>query len=168
MNGRWPAMGFHTRGEMGGIWTPPLKLLDGLWFSVDGRPIGAATRFTSGWGYIEMDLPDTAGLQARRVEFAPDGRRAVLIGLRLSATGAGRTVEVGVDAHSELMSAYPWGDSTTSSSLQQADTDASRTAARFPSRAADGRVWWAGQCRPAAKTCRLRDQRASVVGRHDR
>lgn len=88
-------MGFHTRGEMGGIWTPPLKLLDGLWFSVDGRPIGAATRFTSGWGYVEMDLPDTAGLQARRVEFAPDGRRAVLIGLRLSAAGAGRTVEVG-------------------------------------------------------------------------
>src|SRR5512144_1828875 len=26
--GRYPAMGFHTRGEMGGIWTPPIKLLD--------------------------------------------------------------------------------------------------------------------------------------------
>jgi hypothetical protein len=25
-DGRWPAMGFHTRGEMGGIWAPPLKL----------------------------------------------------------------------------------------------------------------------------------------------
>src|SRR5437868_4123019 len=25
---RYPAMGFHTRGEMGGIWTPPIKLLD--------------------------------------------------------------------------------------------------------------------------------------------
>src|SRR2546425_8835823 len=28
-DGRFPAMGFHTRGEMGGIWTPPIKLLDG-------------------------------------------------------------------------------------------------------------------------------------------
>jgi hypothetical protein len=27
-DGGFPAMGFHTRGEMGGIWTPPLKLLD--------------------------------------------------------------------------------------------------------------------------------------------
>ncbi len=29
-DGRYPAMGFHTRGEMGGIWTPPIKLLDGI------------------------------------------------------------------------------------------------------------------------------------------
>jgi hypothetical protein len=31
-DGRYPATGFHTRGEMGGFWTPPIKLLDGLWF----------------------------------------------------------------------------------------------------------------------------------------
>ena len=31
-DGRYPAMGFHTRGEMGGFWTPPIKLLDGIWF----------------------------------------------------------------------------------------------------------------------------------------
>ena len=24
-DGRYPALGFHTAGEMGGIWTPPLK-----------------------------------------------------------------------------------------------------------------------------------------------
>src|SRR4029077_4763030 len=34
---RYPAMGFHTRGEMGGIWTAPLKLLDGIWFGVNGQ-----------------------------------------------------------------------------------------------------------------------------------
>ena len=31
-DGRYPAAGFHTRGEMGGFWLPQLKLLDGLWF----------------------------------------------------------------------------------------------------------------------------------------
>ena len=31
-DGSYPATGFHTRGEMGGFWTPPIKLLDGLWF----------------------------------------------------------------------------------------------------------------------------------------
>ena len=56
-DGRYPAMGFHTRGEMGGIWTPPVKLLDGIWFGVNGQWIGPATTFTSGFGYVHMALP---------------------------------------------------------------------------------------------------------------
>ena len=123
--GRFPAMGFHTRGEMGGLWTPPLKLLDGLWFAVDGRWLGPATSFRSGYGYVEMDLPETAGLRIQRVEFAPDGRRAVLIGLRLRSTGGPREVDLAVDAHSELMGAYPWGE-TTPSQLQVNGQDTGR------------------------------------------
>jgi hypothetical protein len=38
--GRFPASGWHIRGEMGGVWTPPLKLLDGIWFGIDGKWIG--------------------------------------------------------------------------------------------------------------------------------
>src|SRR5882724_11596012 len=62
-DGRYPAMGFHTRGEMGGIWTPPVKLLDGIWFGVNGQWIGPATTFTSGFGYVHMALPSTGGVQ---------------------------------------------------------------------------------------------------------
>jgi hypothetical protein len=57
-DGLYPAMGFHTRGEMGGVWAPPVKLLDGLWFGVEGlgseqtcghagSPVGGATRAPS-------------------------------------------------------------------------------------------------------------------------
>ena len=53
----YPAMGFHTRGEMGGVWTPPIKLVDGIWFGVGNRWIGPATRFTSGYGHVRMRLP---------------------------------------------------------------------------------------------------------------
>ena len=106
--GRYPAMGFHTRGEMGGIWTAPLKLLDGLWFGLDGAWVRPATRFTSGYGYVKMDLPGPAGLTVSRTDFVPDGRRAVVVGLTMRAATA-RTVRLKVDAHSELMSAYPWG-----------------------------------------------------------
>src|SRR6201989_1275121 len=53
-DGRYPAMGFHTRGEMGGIWTPPVKLLDGIWFGVNGQWIGPATTFTSGFRYRHL------------------------------------------------------------------------------------------------------------------
>jgi hypothetical protein len=107
--GGFPAAGWHIRGEMGGIWSPPIKLVDGVWFGLDGKWIGPATRFTSGFGYVAMDLPAPAGLEARRVEFVPDGRRAVLIGLRLRSTGGERRLSVTVDAHSELIGAYPWG-----------------------------------------------------------
>jgi hypothetical protein len=35
-DGSYPGEGFHTRGEMGGFWSMPIKLLDGVWFGVDG------------------------------------------------------------------------------------------------------------------------------------
>ena len=112
--GRFPASGWHIRGEMGGVWTPPLKLLDGIWFGVDGDGIGPATRFTSGSGYGRMDLPGPKGLALERTDFVPDGRRAVLFGLTLTSTAGRQTRTVTVDAHSELMSAYPWGWTTPS------------------------------------------------------
>jgi hypothetical protein len=109
-DGRFYANGWHTTGEMGGVWTPPLKLVDGVWFGVDDQWIGPATEFRSGWGYSKMDLPATAGLELSRTDFAPDGGRAVLFGLHIRNPGAsGRTVAVKVDAHSELLGAYPWG-----------------------------------------------------------
>ncbi len=111
-DGRYPAMGFHTRGEMGGIWTPPIKLLDGIWFGINGQWIGPATRFTSGFGNAQMALPTTGGVQLSRTDFVPDGRRAVEIGLTLTASSQAANVNLNVDAHSELMSAYPWGFTT--------------------------------------------------------
>jgi hypothetical protein len=114
--GRYPAMGFHTRGEMGGIWTPPIKLLDGIWFGINGTWIGPATSFTSGFGYVQMALPGrTTGtanhLRITRTDFVPDGRRAVEIGLTFTASNSAPFTLM-VDAHSELMSAYPWGFTT--------------------------------------------------------
>ncbi|MFD0856250.1 hypothetical protein ACFQ07_28685, partial [Actinomadura adrarensis] len=56
-DGLYPASGWHIVGEMGGFWTPPLKLLDGLWFGVDGTWLGdadgpaRAERHTVGYGY---------------------------------------------------------------------------------------------------------------------
>ena len=108
----YPATGFHTRGEMGGFWTPPIKLLDGLWFRADGTWL-KGTRYTSGWGYQRMDLGTHGGVAITRTDLAPDGQRAGLVGLRLDA-GRPTTLRLAVDAHSELMKVYPWGESTPS------------------------------------------------------
>jgi hypothetical protein len=109
-DGRFYANGWHITGEMGGVWSEPLKLVDGVWFGVDGDWVGPATRFTSGWGYAKFDLPSAGGLTLQRTDFVPDGRRAALFGLSMTNPGASpRTVTVKVDAHSELMTEYPWG-----------------------------------------------------------
>src|SRR4051794_38063692 len=108
-DGRFYANGWHITGEMGGIWSPPLKLVDGVWFGIDDQWVGPATRFTSGYGYSRFTLPDTAGVKVERTDVAPDGRRAALFGLKLTNPGAARTVTVKVDAHSELLTSYPWG-----------------------------------------------------------
>ena len=110
-NGTYPATGWHIRGEMGGFWSQPIKLLDGIWFAADGTWLEAG-RYTSGPGYSTMDLAGPNGMTIRRVDVVPDGGRAALIGLSFPA-GAG-TVRLTVDAHSELMSAYPWGFSSPS------------------------------------------------------
>ncbi|MEA2296666.1 MAG: hypothetical protein QOE86_4305 [Solirubrobacteraceae bacterium] len=102
--------GWHITGEMGGVWTTPLKLVDGVWFGVDGNWVGSATKFSSGRGYTRFDLPEASGLQLQRTDFAPDAHRAGLFGLKMTNPGAAdKTVSVDVDAHSELLGAYPWG-----------------------------------------------------------
>jgi hypothetical protein len=112
-DGRYPASGFHTRGEMGGFWLPNLKLLDGMWFRINDDWIGPATKTTSGWGYVRADLPVTDGVQASRTDFVPDGVSGALVGLSLRANRS-RTVTLQVDAHSELLGSYPWGETTPS------------------------------------------------------
>ncbi|MBA2558821.1 MAG: glycogen debranching protein, partial [Propionibacteriales bacterium] len=114
--GLYPAMGFHTRGEMGGFWSPPVKLLDGVWFRVDGDWLAdgiRARRFSSGWGYTRTRYAPRDGLSVKRTDVVPDGPRAGLIGLTLRSD-TDRGVPLALDAHSELMLSYPWGETTPS------------------------------------------------------
>jgi hypothetical protein len=113
-DGSYPATGWHIRGEMGGFWTPPIKLLDGLWFAVDGQWL-RASRFTSARGMTRMEFTGPGGVRVERVDFAPDGGRAALVGLRFS--GAARRLNLTVQAHSELLPAYPWGFTTPSAAV---------------------------------------------------
>ncbi|MBX6342295.1 MAG: glycogen debranching protein, partial [Thermomicrobiaceae bacterium] len=114
-DGSFPPMGWHIRGEIGGVWAHPIKLLDGYWFSVNGRWLPAATRFISGAGYVQMTFPAVNGVQVTRTECAPDGSPVVLIGLTFRwVSGPPRAIRLTMDVRSELMGAYPWGWTTPS------------------------------------------------------
>ncbi|MEV4318122.1 hypothetical protein [Actinocrispum sp. NPDC049592] len=123
--GLYPATGWHIRGEMGGFWTPPLKLLDGVWFAADGSWLGKdipATRYVRGQGYQRFEYRG-GGLSADRVEFVPDGTRATVIGLTFTADRR-RDVRLSLDAHSELMPSYPWGWTTPNAGVNGPDSGA--------------------------------------------
>lgn len=109
-DGAFPPMGWHIRGEMGGVWAHPIKLLDGYWFSIDGDWLPPAARFTTGAGYARLEHPDVGGLSITRTEFSPDGAPVVLVELDIVNSGeAARDIELKMAARSELMAAYPWG-----------------------------------------------------------
>jgi glycogen debranching enzyme len=112
-DGEFPPIGWHTTGQMGGVFTPPVKLLDGLWFGIKGSWLDDATSYTSGPGFVRLTFPATDGVQPTLTEFAPDGTAAVLFGLTLVPVGgSAATVPVTADAHSEVSATYPWGSTT--------------------------------------------------------
>jgi hypothetical protein len=112
-DGTFPPIGWHTTGQMGGVWAPPVKLLDGLWFGLSGSWLASASTYTSGPGFVRLTFPVTGGLRPTLTEFAPDGQPAVLFGLTLvPVNGSAATVTVTADAHSEVSAAYPWGSTT--------------------------------------------------------
>ena len=124
-DGRFYANGWHITGEMGGIWTPPLKLRRRRLVR-DRRPVGRP-----GAGVHERlrlhPLQAAGHGRASRSSAPtspPTGRRAGLFRLKLTNPGAARTVTFKVDAHSELLPSYPWGfdGAEPNASQQLADT----------------------------------------------
>lgn len=112
-DGEFPPIGWHTTGQMGGVFAPPVKLLDGLWFGLSGSWLDSATTYTSGPGFVRLTFPVTDGLQPTLTEFAPDGQPTALFGLTLvPVNGNAATVTVTADAHSEVSATYPWGGTT--------------------------------------------------------
>src|SRR5450631_4395336 len=152
-DGTYPAEGWHTQGEMGGFWSMPIKLLDGVWFGVNGSWL-KATRYTSGAGYARMDLGSVGGVRISRTDVAPDGLRAGLIGLTFSSATP-RTVQLSMDTHSELMSSYPWGGTKPTNQLDFNLPDTGSYA--------DGHLVFREQGTPAAANAAKHDW-AAVVG----
>ena len=54
-------IGWHIKGQMGGVWAHPIKLLHQFQFSLNGNLLPAATKFVSGTGYVRLELPQTNG-----------------------------------------------------------------------------------------------------------
>ena len=94
-DGLFPDMGSHVRGEMGGIWTHPVKLADGYWARIsdesmpDGVWLMEADEYITyphGSGFLYKNTLND--LQVRRFQFVPDQERGVIIEYALRNSSA--------------------------------------------------------------------------------
>lgn len=87
-DGKFPDLGWHVAGEMGGIWLHPIKLMDGFTASIvsdlGSFCLDSANSFTNypfaNLHYFE-DLNN--GLQVKRLQFVPDGKEGMTILFRI-------------------------------------------------------------------------------------
>jgi hypothetical protein len=93
-DGLFPDMGGHVRGEMGGIWTHPVKLADGFWTKIsdgsmtDGIWLMEADEYITyphGTEFLYNKLND---LQIKRFQFAPDREKGIIVNYTIRNTSA--------------------------------------------------------------------------------
>ena len=87
-NGSFPDLGWHVKGEMGGIWNHPIKLMDGFELTVDwgdlSLKLDSATSFIN-YPFANKHTYDLSvnNLQIERLQFVPDGKEGILIQYKL-------------------------------------------------------------------------------------
>lgn len=101
-DGRFPDMGHHVPGEMGGLWNHPIKLLDGFWAKLDGAWLERATEFVSAPHYNEI-IYRLPGLTVTRHQFVPDDQEALVVTYRFANAGPARTAEFTFLARTDLL-----------------------------------------------------------------
>ena len=94
-DGLFPDLGSHVQGEMGGIWTHPIKLADGFWVKIgeESMPDGvwlmeADEYITYPHGSEFLYKNKLNDLQVKRFQFAPDNEKGVVIDYIIKNTSA--------------------------------------------------------------------------------
>lgn len=94
-DGNFPDMGQHVPGEMGGLWLPPIKLIDGFEARI-AEPGGAAEirlarsaqMITYPYGTLFRYGRVLDGLEVERFQFAPDQRPGMIVQYRFKNSSA--------------------------------------------------------------------------------
>lgn len=85
-DGSFPDLGWHIKGEMGGIWNHPIKLMDGFEIIIDDGistfTLDKATSFTN-YPYANKHtfLWEEKNIEIERWQFVPDGKEGMVIQL---------------------------------------------------------------------------------------
>lgn len=107
-DGTFPEIGWHIRGEMGGIWNHPIKLMDGFQATLTTGgveiPLDRAGAFVNFPMANKHTYPlETQGLHITRWQFVPDGKEGVVLEYEVHNSGTEETaVAFSFTGHADL------------------------------------------------------------------
>jgi hypothetical protein len=85
-DGKFPDIGDHVPGEMGGLWLHPIKLADGFWAKVTDVATKQESALSESIEFINYPYGNRFrygaaldGLEIERLQFSPDGRPGLVI-----------------------------------------------------------------------------------------
>ena len=107
-DGTFPDLGWHVKGEMGGIWHHPIKLMDGFEVSINLN--GSTTKLDKAdvfenypFGNKHVYNTFSEEVSAERLQFVPDGKNAVYVEyVFLNKTSRKLKIELDLTAISNL------------------------------------------------------------------
>lgn len=92
-NGNFPDLGSHVKGEMGGLWIPPVKLMDGFWLKIsdiqtreDSWLKEAKDFINYPYGNRFVYAPVLDGIKVERFQFCPQGKQGMIIQYEIKNT----------------------------------------------------------------------------------
>lgn len=133
-DGSFPEIGWHVKGEMGGIWLHPIKLMDGfdMALQINGRPI----EMPRASGFVNFPSAnvhtydiDASQLRIERWQFVPDGKQGLLVQY-IFKNYSDQDVSIGFDltGHSDLSPVWLGERTQMDDGNDTADFDRSRNA----------------------------------------
>ncbi len=110
-DGGFPDMGGHLRGEMGGAWLHPIKLIDGFWATVTDSASGRTAALSAGKEFVNYPYGNRFrygevlnGLEVERFQFSPDGREGLIVQYAFrNTTGRKRRLRLQLTVRTDLL-----------------------------------------------------------------
>src|SRR6478672_9650097 len=85
-DGKFPDMGHHVPGEMGGLWLHPIKLIDGFWATVTDSATHRQIALSESTDFITYPYgnrfrygPVWDSLEIERFQFSPDSQPGLVV-----------------------------------------------------------------------------------------
>ncbi|WP_242527932.1 glycogen debranching protein [Allomuricauda sp. CAU 1633] len=107
-DGSFPELGWHIKGEMGGIWNHPIKLMDGfdieLKWNDESYLLNKADTFVNyPFANTHQFVVPSKNISVNRWQFVPDDLEGLLVQVELTNTGStATTFDLDFTGHSDL------------------------------------------------------------------
>jgi hypothetical protein len=92
-DGNFPDVGSHVKGEMGGLWMQPIKLLDGFWVKLSDAKENSEAWLKDAREFVNYPYgnrfiypPVLKGIEVQRLQFCPQGKEGMVVQYQIKNT----------------------------------------------------------------------------------